>query len=214
MMLRRISLIWIGSVCAWAGLVFGYSRRRFLFDSDSESSLVEGNWSFRWDLFSWGALGLTLVCIVLFMQGTLSVINQKRARQGFPNDRSVVILGVRNFHRSLVSGGPLAEARGLGHFSTVLVASERGIRLMGGVFKLESRWELSWAGVEEVVLFTLTAQSHHVAGVGVSIRVKNFAIPLEFALVSSRFPWVDVASEPEVRLAIDQLRTLRNGPSQ
>lgn len=208
MMVRRVSLIWIGSIAAWAGVVFGHSRRTFRLDSVLDSSQGEAVWSFPWDLFLWGAVGLALVCMVPFMLATTWIANQKRARKLFPDDDSAVILGVRNYHRSLASGGPLAKVRGLGHISNVLVASSRGIELMGGVLKLKSRWELSWGDIEEIEQFTLTVKTHHVAGVGVSMRVKGFAIPLEFAVVSARFPWADVAGDSDVKAAINQLRGL------
>lgn len=214
-MVRRLTLIWIGSIAAWAVLVFGYSRRRFLLDSVLDPSQGEDGWSFSWDWFLWGAAGLALVCLVPFMLAPTWIVNQKRARKIFPDHDSSVILGVRNYHRSLASGGPLERARGLGHFSNVLVARSRGFELMGGVLKLKSRWESSWGDIEEIDQFTLTVKTHHVAGVGVSVRVKGFTIPLEFALVSARFPWADVARESEVKTAIERLRTLhdRNGSS-
>jgi hypothetical protein len=171
MMVRRSFLIWIGLIAAWVGLVFEYSRRRFLLDSTLETSPGEARWSCPWDLFLWGAAGLALVCILPLMLGTIWIANQKRARKLFPDDDSAVIVGVRNYHRSLASGGPLEKVRGLGHISNVLVASSRGIELMGGVLKLKSRWELSWGDVEEIDQFTLTVKTHHVAGDGGSIRV-------------------------------------------
>jgi hypothetical protein len=79
---------------------------------------------------------------------------------------------------------------------------------MGGVLKLKSRLELSWGDIEGIDQFALTVKTHHVAGAGVSMRVKGFTIPLEFALVSARFPWADVAGDSEVEAAIDQLRAL------
>lgn len=208
-MVRRLCLIWIGLIAAWAVLVFGYSRRTFRLDSVLDSSQGESGWSFPWDLFLWGAIGLSLVSVVPLMLATTWIANQRRARRLFTDDDSAVILGVRNYHRSLASGGPLAKARRLGHISNVIVASSRGIELMGGVLELKSRWELSWGDVEEIDQFTLTVKTHHVAGVGVSMRVKGFNIPLEFALVSARFPWADIAGHSEVKAAVDQLRALR-----
>jgi hypothetical protein len=208
MMVRRLSLIWIGLIVAWAGVVFAYSRRMSWLDSVVDSSQGEASWSFPWDLFLWGAGGLALLCMVPFMLAPIWIVNQGRARRLFPDDDSAVILGVRNYHRSLASGGPLERVRGLGHISNVVVASSRGIELMGGVLRLKSRWESSWGDIEEIDQFTLTVKTHHVAGAGVSMRVKGFSIPLEFALVSARFPWADVAGDSEVKAAIDQLRAL------
>ncbi len=207
-MVRRILLIWIGSIVAWAGVVFAHTRRTSWLDSVADSSQGEAVWRFPWDLFLWGAVGLALLCMVPFMLATTWIRNQKRARKLFPDDDSAVIVGVRNYHRSLASGGPLERVRGLGHISNVLVATSRGIELMGGVLKLKSRWESSWGDIEEIDQFALTVKTHHVAGAGVSMRVKGFTIPLEFALVSPRFPWADVAGDSDVKAAIDQLRGL------
>jgi len=208
MMVRRMCLVWIGLIIVWAVLVFGYSRRTFRLDSFLETSQGEARWSFPWDLFLWGAVGFALVCMVPFMLAPLWIANQKRARKLFPDEDSAIILGVRNYHRSLASGGPLEKVRGLGHISNVLVARSRGIELMGGVLELKSRWELSWGDIEEIDQFTLAVKTHHVAGVGVSMKVKGFTIPLEFALVSARFPWADVAGDSEVKTAINHLRAL------
>lgn len=212
MTVRRMALIWFGSVAALAVLVFGYSRRAYWLDSIVDPSLGDGVWSFRWDLFLGLAVGFTLLIVLLMMFPILWILNQKRARKLLADD-SAFIVGVRNYHRSLVRGGPLAKVRRMGHFSNVLVARERassGIVVMGGVFRLRSRWETSWAAVEEIEQFTLTPTTHHVAGVGVSMRLRGFAVPLEFALVSSRFPWADVAGESEVTEAIKRLRALRS----
>lgn len=209
-MVRRVALIWVGSVAALAVLTVGYSRRTSWLDSIVDPSQGDAGWSFRWDAFLWGAVALTLVLVVVLMPPIISIVNQRRARKLFADDSSEVIVGVRNYHRSLASGGPLAKVRRLGHFSNVLVARGPGIVLMGGVLKLRSRWETSWAAIEAIDQFVLTPKTHHVAGVGVSMSVKGFSIPLEFALVSSRFPWGDVAVESEVSEAIDHLRGLRN----
>lgn len=209
-MVRRVLWIWIGTVAAWAVLVFGYSRRTFRLDSIVDPSQGEAGWSFPWDLFLWGAVGFALLFMVAMILPTMWIVNQRRARKLFADDSSAVITGVRNYHRSLASGGPLAKVRRLGHFSNVLVARGPGILLMGGVFKLRIRWETSWAAIEAIDQFVLTPKTHHVAGAGVSMSVKGYSIPLEFALVSSRFPWGDVAVESEVSEAIDQLRGLRN----
>jgi len=210
MMVRRSFLIWIGSIAAWAGAVFAHSRRTFLLDSALDSSQGDAVWSFPWDSFLWGVGGLTLLCIVPFILPTVWIANQKRARKLSPDDDSAFIVGVRNYHRSVARGGPLERARRLGHISNVLVARSSGIELMGGVLKLKSRWEVKWGNIEEIDQITLTVRTHHVAGVGVSMRVKGFTIPLEFALVSARFPWADVAGHAEVKAAIDQLRMLHD----
>ena len=212
MMVRRVALIWVGSVAALAGLIAGYSRRTSWLDSIADPSQGDAGWSFRWDLFLWGAVGIALVLAVTMMLPIIWIVNQKRARKLIADDDSAVIVGVRNYHRSLLRGGPLAKVRRMGHFSNVLVAREgasSGIVVMGGILRLRSRWETSWAAVEEIDQFTLTPKAHHVAGVGVSMRLRGFAIPLEFALVSSRFPWADVAGKSEVTEAIERLRTLR-----
>lgn len=50
-MVRRVFLIWIGVVAAWAVLVFGYSRRQLRLDSILDSSQDEASWTFPWGLF-------------------------------------------------------------------------------------------------------------------------------------------------------------------
>lgn len=213
MMVRRAALIWAGSIVALAVLTVGFSSRTSRLDSITDPSQVDAGWSFRWDAFWWGAGALTLVQVVVMVYPIFWIVNQRRARKLFADDDSAVIVGVRNYHRSLAPGGPLAKARRLGHFSNVLVAREgvsSGIVVMGGIFRLRSRWETSWAAVEGIDRFALTPKTHHVAGVGVSIRLRGFAAPLEFALVSPRFPWADVAVESEVIEAIERLRALRS----
>ncbi len=212
MTVRRVALIWAGSTAALAVLTLGYSRRMSWLDSTVDPSQYEADWSFRWDVFLGGAVGLALVLVVVLMLPIIWIVNQRRARKLFADEDSAVIVGVRNYNRSLAGGGPLAKVRRLGHFSNVLVAREgvsSGIVVMGGIFRLRSRWETSWAAVEGVDRFALTPKTHHVAGVGVSIKLRGFAAPLEFALVSSRFPWADVAVESEVAEVIERLRVLR-----
>lgn len=211
MMVRRAALIWAGSIAALAVLTVGYSSRMSRLDSITDPSQFDAGWSFRWDSFWWGAGALTLVQVVVMVYPVFWIANQRRARKLFADDHSAVIVGVRNYHRSLAPGGPLAKVRRLGHFTNVLVAREgvsSGIVVMGGILRLRSRWETSWAAVEGIDRFALTPKAHHVAGVGVSIRLRGFAVPLEFAVVSSRFPWADVAVESEVAEVIERLRAL------